>query len=644
MKSFLTSCTQDCPDTCSILVEKQGDRIKSIRGNPDFELTRGFLCRKARNFLPRLYSPERILEPLVKQGGNWRSTTWQKAIDMIARKLDDSISKYGVLSIYYFRDSGSISALKIVNDRFFNLLGGATFATGSLCGGAGIAGQTMDFGKRISHDPMDLLNARTVIIWGRNPVWTNVHMVPILKQARKSGAYCVLIDPLRTPTAKIVDWYISITPSSDCYLIIGMIKVILELNLVDHDFIKDHTLNYETLVESIKAYDLRWISEKVGLDVAQIVRLARLYAENKPSAIIGGWGVQRKRHGAQLYRLLDALAAITGNIGIAGGGVSHGYDEMRWFDTGVSLSDKGVRREIPKPMTASGILNASAPPLKVGFVSGANPACQCPNTIGVKKALRSLDLLVVIDMFMTDTASLADIVLPCTFFLQESDLVGSYWHNYVMPVNIVENRLGNEKTDLEIFALLARTMGLESEFPEDPDFFLEQMIRPLKSHGASLALLKSGPYRPPGVSKVAFADKRFETISGKFEFISRFEPMGERTSGDYPYYLLTPHPADRTHSQMPSPPPQGLPVVRISRRLANLLDVADRGRVLVTTPYGELVGRCWVIDDLRDDVVILEEGNWEISGGSVNRLTSEEMSDHGECATFNDVPCRIRAV
>ncbi len=644
MARVLTSCTQDCPDTCSIIVDKVGERIARIGGNPDFEITRGFLCRKARNFLPRLFSRERILTPLVKEGGSWKSVSWQKAIDVVAGKVDRTIRKYGVLSIYYFRDSGSMSALKAVNDRFFNLLGGATFASGSLCGGAGIAGQTMDFGRRTSHDPLDLLNAKTIIIWGRNPAWTNVHMLPILKQARKSGAYCVLIDPIRTASARIVDWYISIPPMSDCHLIIGLIKVLLESNLVDHDFIANHTLNFDTFTKTIERYEVRLISEKTGLDLSDIERLARLFWEGKPCAIVSGWGLQRNRYGAQVYRLLDALAAVSGNIGIAGGGVSHGFDEMRWFDTKVTLFQKAVRREIPKPMTASGILSASDPPIKVGFVSGANPVCQCPNTIGVKKALESLELLVVIDMFMTDTALLADVVLPCTHFLQESDLVGSYWHNYVMPVNVAQDRLGDEKTDLEIFSMLARTMGFGKELPDDPDFFLDQMIAPLKKHGVTLSSLKQAPYRPPDVEDVPFADKRFETASGKFEFIKEFKPVEARTSTMFPYHLLTPHPPDRTHSQIASPSTSGVPTVYLSDGLASSLNIGNQSRVLVSTPHGELLCRSTVVKGQRNDIIVLYEGIWETSGGSVNRLTSEQMSDHGECATFNDIPCNIRAI
>lgn len=644
MARLVTSCTQDCPDTCSIIIDKEGDRIRAIRGNPDFEITRGFLCRKARNFLPRLFSKKRILEPLTREGDSWRQTSWQKAIDRIASKLDASIRKYGVLGVYYFHDSGSISVLKEVNERFFNLLGGATFASGSLCGGAGIAGQTMDFGKRTSHDPLDLLNARTIIIWGRNPAWTNVHMLPILKEARRSGAYCVLVDPIRTATAKFVDWHISIPPNSDCYLIIGLIKILFEENLIDRDFVANHIVNFENFTRAIQGFDLQWISQKIGLELYEIRKLAILYSENKPSAIVGGWGLQRKRFGAQIYRLLDALAAVTGNIGKPGGGVSHGFDEMRWFDTSIKLSPKAVRREIPKPMTATGILNSSDPPIKVGFVAGANPVCQCPNSNGVKKAFSSFELLVVIDIFMTDTAAIADIVLPCTHFLQESDLVGSYWHNYVMPVNIAQNRLGNEKTDLEIFSMLARTFGFGKEFPDDPDFFLDQMIAPLKKYGVTLSTLREGPYRVPDVSNVPFADRKFETVSGKFELIEELKPIENRLSSEFPYYLLTPHPHDRTHSQMASPPERGFPTVYISDRLASSLNIANGSRVLVTTPYGELICRSSVCRGQRDDIVVLHEGVWEISGGSVNRLTSEEMSDHGKCASFNDVPCNIRGI
>jgi anaerobic selenocysteine-containing dehydrogenase len=348
----------------------------------------------------------------------------------------------------------------MVNRRFFNLLGGATFAGGSLCGGAGIAAQSRDFGLRTSHDPLDLLNSRLILIWGRNPAWTNVHLVPILNEARRKGAPVVLVDPIATATAGLVDLHVAPRPGSDAFLALGMAKAAIESGAVDQAQVRGCSENYDGFVGLAGRVDLQQIGEVTGLSSQEIIELARLYCQRKPAAILTGWGVQRRRNGANIYRFLDALGMVTGNVGRPGGGVSHGRDEWRWFDRSVCLPHLArERREIPKPQMGWGLLGAGEPPIKVAVISGSNPVNQCPNSGLVRKGLDAVDFKVVLDMFMTDTASLADVFLPTTHFLQEQDLVGSYWHNYVMPVNVAQARLGEERRTSRFSHCLPRDWG-----------------------------------------------------------------------------------------------------------------------------------------------------------------------------------------
>jgi anaerobic selenocysteine-containing dehydrogenase len=365
-----------------------------------------------------------------------------------------------------------------------------------------------------------------------------------------------------------------------------------------------------------------------------------------PAAIVTGWGLQRRRNGANIYRLVDALAAITRNIGIKGGGVTHGMDETRWFDRRVSLRDAGKeRREIPRPRTGRGILEAAEPPLKVAVVSGGNPVNQCPDTGVVRRGFESIEYKVVLDMFMTDTAQLADLVLPTTHFLEETDVVASYWHNYVMPVSAVQERLGEEKTDLEIFALLAGKLGMGSKLPADPACFLDRLIAPLKAEGISLARIEEGPVRPRGAVDVPFADRRFKTTSGKFQFVDAISPTTRPEAAEYPYHLLSPHPNDVLHSQLDGEfHTARLPEARISPHLAGILKAASGERVIVQTASGSLICSAKIDEAVGPSMVVVCEGSWDGLGGSVNRLTSDQLSDQGECATYNDVMCRVSRV
>ncbi|MFZ1946246.1 MAG: molybdopterin-dependent oxidoreductase [bacterium] len=639
---IVTSCTCDCPDTCSILATTSNGGVTGIRGNPDFAPTAGFLCRKSRGFLKRLASPDRLLHPLARRGSGWKRISWTEAADLAAREIDRALREFGPLSIFFFQDGGSIAALKLVNRRFFNLLGGATFSSGSLCGGAGIAAQTHDFGSRTSHDPCDLLNSKLILVWGRNPAWTNVHLVPVLRQARRKGALVVLVDPVETATRRFADLHMAPRPGTDAMLALAMAKAVLEAGRVDQQAIARRSENHDRFCDLARGVSLQAASEETGLGVGQIDRLGRLYAGLAPAAIVAGWGVQRRRNGADIYRFLDALGMISGNVGRPGGGVSHGMDETRWFGRDACLSGLAKQhRSIPRPQTGRGLFEAQDPPVRVAVVSGANPANQCPDIGLVRRGLQSVGFKIVLDMFMTETASLADLVLPTTHFLQERDLVGSYWHNYVMPVNVAQARLGEEKTDLEVFSLLAARIGVGKDFPADPDFYLQSLAAPLAAQGLDLAELMQGPVRPPGAVDVPFAGWEFPTPSSRFRFVER-RALGSGADAEYPLALVSPHPQDRVHSQVWGGLAAQLPAAWVSREAASEAGLAEGDAVVVETRRGRLECMTRVSAAVPSGSVVIYEGWPDSLGGTVNRLTSDEVSDQGFSATYNDVACRLR--
>ncbi len=640
-KQVITTCTCDCPDTCSILAEVEGGRVTGLKGNPEFRHTAGFLCKKAAGFLTRLFSPERILRPMMREGSSWREISWQDAIGLLAGRVGEAQAKHGPLSVLYFQDSGSIAALKNINDRLFNLLGGATFASGSLCGGAGIAGQTCDFGYRTAHDPEDLLSSKFIILWGRNPAVTNLHLMPILKRAREGGARIVLIDPVATETSRFVDQHLKIAPGSDALLAIGLTKLLLECGCGESEFVKCCTSGFARFVKATRDIGLEEVSRETGLAPGDIRALAMHCCHNRPVSIVGGWGLQRRRSGAVTYRYLDALGAVLGSIGVRGGGVSHGMDEMRWFDLSASLADAPARRRfIPRPQAGRAILSAIDPAIEVAIVTGANPVSQCPNTNLVRKAFEGIPFVAVSDMFMTDTAALADLVLPSTHFLQERDIMGSYWHNYVMPVNAAQPRLGAEKSDLEFLHLLAGKVGLEGEFPDDPDFYLEQVVSPLKKEGVGLDDLMRGPYRPASAVDIPFEGGKFMTPSGKFEFVDSL-PSRLDASPEYPYWLISPHPAGSIHSQIADVSEKRVPEVFVSGSTAAACGLEAGDEAVVRTAQGALRCKVTVGAEMRDDTVLVYEGGWDRLGGTVNRLTADTLSDGGNSATYYDVRCAL---
>ncbi|MBI4733403.1 MAG: molybdopterin-dependent oxidoreductase, partial [Rubrobacteridae bacterium] len=523
-QKIITTCTMDCPDNCGITAHVSCDKVVALAGIREHEITGLLLCRKSSKFIERVYSKERVLKPLKKVDGQWAEVSWDDALDEIAGKIKEVIEKYGSTAILHYQSAGSLAALKMLNKRFFNLLGGVTEASGSLCGGAATKGQTLDFGKRACHDPLDHRNSRLIILWGRNPVETNLHLVPILKAAQSKGAKVVLIDPLATDTVKFSDKHIKPTPGMDGYLAIGIAKMILDSGKYNKAFVERYCNNFEGFKRLVNSYSIRQLSKLSGVPADEIKMLSEMYGQIKPAAIICGWGLQRYQWGAELFRLIDALGAITGNIGISGGGVSHAKDGFEFFD--MDLKGKNFAkqtREIAKPLLAIELLKLNEPPINIAFINGANPVSQSPNATGVRQALSGIETMVVFEQFMTDTAQIADYVLPVTTFLEETDVVASYWHNMVGLVNRVIEPRGEARSDLQIYQALASRLGIEDKMRGTPEEWIEKAIAPLTFHKINIDTLKiHGHKRVPDAAMVPFENRKFETDSERMNLIQEF--------------------------------------------------------------------------------------------------------------------------
>jgi len=639
-RTVLTTCTRDCPDGCSMLATVREGRLVALKGNPDHPVTRGFLCRRSRDYIRRVYSPNRILHPMKRASGGWVRVSWDEALDMAAERIALYRDRYGTLSIMHYQDNGSMAALKMLNSRFFNLLGGATTASGTLCGGAGIAGQTMDFGYRTAHEPTDIPNSRLVILWGRNPMVTNVHLVPFLKMAKANGATLVLIDPVRTRTAELCDLHYQPIPGSDGYLAAAMGKLLLESGLVDWDFIERHTEGFSDYRAALDRLPLPWLADQCGIPLDDIRRLADMYGSTRPASIWAGWGLQRREFGAEIYRLLDALAALTGNIGVPGGGVNHGMEEREYWDWGLKAPEAAkVQRWIPKATLGEGLLAANDPPVKMIVVTGANPANQAPDSLKVREAFARTEFVVVVDSFLTDTADMAHLFLPTTSPFEEEDLVGSYGHQWLGPVNRVIEPLGEARTDLEIFQGLAERLGMAG-MEGSATQWLRRLAAPLEPLGITLEMLQRGPVRHPTAPTVPFQDRRFPTPSGRFCFTSDVPP-NPVSSRDGRFVLISSHPETSVHSQI-LPEDQGKPLqVRVNPEDAAALGLRNGDPLVLSALDGRVEGLALLDATMRRGTLQCDQGGWLKFGVGVNRVVPGILSRHGLCAGFYEAMVRV---
>ncbi|MBI3077849.1 MAG: molybdopterin-dependent oxidoreductase [Deltaproteobacteria bacterium] len=461
-------------------------------------------------------------------------------------------------------------------------------------------------------------------------------MLPFIKQAREAGAKVVLLEPLGTQTANFCDAHYRLLPGRDAYLAVGMAKVLRREGLVDQEFLDRHAANVEAYLRLLDGYTLPQCAELSGVPVGTIEELARLYGGRHPAAIILGYGINNWRRGAETYRLIDALAALTGNIGVPGGGVSHGHgnNHLETLADPSAHAREFVRhtRTIPQPIIGRGILEASDPPIKVIVVSSANPITQSPNAPLVAKAFRSVDFVVVIDQFLTDTADYAHVFLPTTTFLEEEDVCNSSGHPFFGRVRPAIAPQGEARTDLEIVQGLADCLGFGPLMAGTPKEWLERLLAPVFARGVSREALDQGLAELPDFEDVPFADRRFPTPSGRFELITEFPP--DAPTADGRLYLLSIHPKSWLNSQALPKDQQGLPVASLHPEDGRRFGVADGMRARLRSSVGELTVRVKLTEASNPGYVLLYQGGWIKRGHGTNLLTEDRMTDTGLQAAY----------
>ncbi|NIQ40395.1 MAG: molybdopterin-dependent oxidoreductase [Proteobacteria bacterium] len=528
-----SACPHDCPDTCSLLVEVEDGRIKRISGDPDHPFTRGIVCHKVRHYDERVYSPIRIKTPLKRIGGKgegkFKAISWEEAIGEIGHQFKKIIDEFGPEAILPYSYGGTMGVVhrNTVGHRFFHRLG-ASRLDRTICCTTGLEGMTYSNGTSLGMDSEDFALSKMIILWGINSLTTNIHLMPFVQEAQKKGAKLVVIDPYRNRTGRMADWYVPIRPGTDSALAMAMIRVIIEENLYDKDYVEQRTVGFEALEKESTRFSLERVSQITGVPEAEIRRLAVAYATLKPSSIRIGFGMQRHSSGGMTFRTISCLPALTGGWDIPGGGA------FASSGSAFALNWKDLTREdlLPrKPRTVNmihlgeALLNLGQPPVKALFVYHCNPAAVAPYQAKVLTGLERKDLFTVVhEQVLTDTTDYADLVLPATTFLEHTDLYTSYGHFYIQMARPVIKPVGESKSNLEVFRLLAETMGFEETcFSDSEEDIIHQALQKDDPYMAGITFegLSSGHPRRLNIPKPFLPfENGFPTPSGKVEFYS----------------------------------------------------------------------------------------------------------------------------
>jgi anaerobic selenocysteine-containing dehydrogenase len=629
-----TTCMRDCPDACSIVATVEEGRVIRQRGDPDHGVTRGFLCARGNAYLKRQYDPARLRDPLRRTARGWERLTWDDALDLVAEKLAHARETWGpqsILAVHYSGMRGWVA--KVLMRLFWAHVGGVTMTRGGLSVEALNAAQAADFGMDGTHAPEDLANSRAFVVWGKNLAVTHLHWAAFVTAARKQGAPLVVIDPVCTATAKRADRFFQLRPGTDGLLALGVARRLLERQAVDETFLAEHTAGFADYRRLVLAHSLGDIAQATDLSVAQIEEIADCYATRKPVATLVGLGPSYWPHGGASVRLIDALAALTGNLGIPGGGVRTSIARRPPFDwTMLESAPPFARRHVLFPRLGHDILATTDPPLKFAWIAGSNPAATVPDTARVRDALRSLEYRVVVDQFLTATAELADLVLPCTTYLETDELVTSYGHTWLGLAQAAVPPEGEARSDAAIVQALAARLGFGPALAGTPEAWMRRLLGPLAPHGVTLETLRQGPQPNPFVPAVPFANHRFLTPSGRFEFLGTFAPPPPPDQG---LHLVATKTLRMVNSQILPEDLPTEPTVAMHPETAARLGVADGNRVQVASAVGQIDARLAADATVRRDVVLLNPALWSGDPSGVNQLREARVTDLGESAAMH---------
>jgi anaerobic selenocysteine-containing dehydrogenase len=619
-------------------------RLTAISGNPDHPLNKGGCCAKMKHYVNRVYSPERVLHPMRRQGNAWNRISWDEALDEWAQRIKTIIAQSGPEAILHYQGYGERTALKLLNARFFAHLGGATTLRGSLCSGTAFAAMGQDFGNRISHDPLDHLSSRTIILWGRNPAATQFNMARVLGLARKNGAKIWLVDPAATESLVLCDRHIQVKPGADLHLALGAARSVLENSWEDSSFLPNRTTGFEAFKELVFSQSCVGHAERAGVDPVDMFDLAEAMCKSGPAAVLLGWGLHRYVGAHASVRAIDALAAITGNIGIPGGGVSQGFEEYGPYDQTVWGEElHSPRRTLLMPEIGAEILGAENPPVRMAVVSAANPVCMAPDSGQVALAFASREYVVYLGHFMDDTARHAHLFLPCTTFLEEDDIVASYGHNYVGPVNKTVEPLGQCRSQFDIYQSLARRFPFAQEFVRPLDEWLGIICRPFLEKGFTLNELRKGPIRDPDAPMVPWGDGAFLTTSGRFEFIGEL-PETTVEDPEYPLTLLTTGSPKHLCSELTLAEHSPLPEARVHPETGRELGLADNSPAYLKSDLGRMTVLAVFDSRQRKDVCLCRRGGWITAGHGLNRLIQARVSSLGSGTAYYQTRVILRPV
>jgi anaerobic selenocysteine-containing dehydrogenase len=660
-----SACPLDCPDMCSLAVTvDDGGRVVEVTGDHRSALTDGFICGKVRKIADHLYGDDRVLAPLVRAGakgsGQWRTVSWDEALGLVADRIASIRAASGGEAIMPYHYGGSNGWLTegALATRFFRRLGATTLAR-TFCAVATEAATRGLYGQMPGVALEDYEHAKLIVLWGQNPSATSIHLVPVIERARAKGAKLVVIDPRRTPLARRADLHLALRPGTDLPVALAAIHALFARGHADRAFLDRHAVEVDELRIRAAKWSIVDAAAESGLEPRALDKFVELFARSSPAVIRAGWGLERNRNGGSAVAAVLALPAIAGKLGVRGGGFTMSNGDARWT--------VGAETAIAEPPAGTRVVNMSDlpgalrtlrdPAIECMVVYNCNPAATAPDQRGVIEQLSRDDLFVVVhDQVMTDTARLADVVLPATAFLEHRELGRGYGQMRMFDSPAVATPPGEARSNNQLFGALLERFDLIR--PGDPmtDDELVATTFAASPHGAALrAQLAEHAIAEPldGPSPVLFGDVFPDTPDRRIHLVPAaldreahgglYTYRPDPATAAYPLALISPALSTQissTFGQLRKLPA----TLELSPADATARGIVDGDAIRIWNEHGEVHCLARITPDVRAGVCVLPKGLWRkhtANGYTANALIPARFADLAGQAAYNDARVEV---
>jgi anaerobic selenocysteine-containing dehydrogenase len=665
-------CPLDCPDTCSLSVTVENERIVRVRGSHANPYTKGVICAKvARSYPAFVHGPGRLRTPLRRVGrrgeDRFEPISWDAALDLIYERFSTVVETYGPQAIVPLNYAGPHGFLAggSMDLRFFHRLGASLLDRGPLCGGIRIAAWLGTFGPVPGIRPEQVREAKLVIAWGNNVTVSNLHLAPLMKEAREGGATLAVVDPRRTKIAEQADLHLALQPGTDVVLAFAVAAELERRGGLDRDFIARHVQGAEEFLAQARPWTLERAAATCGVPTADIARLAALYQDASPAAISVGNGLERNRNGGSGIRAIFALPALAGKFGVRGGGLINGAGSA--FPKTLA---KLQRPDLVPPGTRTlNIIDMGqhlldeqlSPPIKALFIYNHNPVIVHPEQNRLRRGLLREDLFIAgADVVMTDSMRYADVVLPACSHFEHDDLFPAYGQHWLQRAAPVIPHQGEALPNTEIFRRLAARFGFaEPCFRAGDAELMDDAVDGARLGGhrpSEISTEQALAMTIDGEEAVLFHNVWPKTRSGKVElasasFVERHGellPSFQPLASHYPLALLSPASDKRITTTFGHLADSATAApLDIHPADAGARGLKDGMRVRVWNDLGEVHLHVRVTDAVPRGVVATpRKGGWlatSDNGQTISALCPAHHADLAAGACFNDARVEVAA-